>query len=183
MGPERITAPMGQGCPSQTSALGALCIGAYPVWGRGLEAETVARATLDDLELDDQGRYSLTIGGEEREAEGQWLAAPKGSNMIWVRHMYDDRDQQAHGRCTISRLDPVPPPPSICPSARFSKFVARLRLLSPAGTIESLIQVSMLAYASARRIGRAKSALRLLRVELQRYLGRWPSRCRYRIAL
>lgn len=95
--------------------------------GRGLEAQTVARATTDDLDFDGDGRYSVTIGGDESQAEGQWLAAPRGANMVWVRQFYDERALQA-GTCEIERLDKIPPPPMIDPG-RFAKRLATVAML------------------------------------------------------
>jgi len=94
--------------------------------GQGLEAQTVARVTSDDLKLDADGRFVITLGGEEADADGQWVAVPEGANMIWVRQFYDD---QAHmdGDCSIVRLDPVPPPPMI-EATRFTRRLANMGL-------------------------------------------------------
>lgn len=95
--------------------------------GRGLEAQTVARATTDDLDIDSSGRFSVTIGGEKSQAEGRWLAAPSGANMVWVRQFYDERAKQT-GTCEIERLDRVPPPPMIEPE-RFAKRLSTMAML------------------------------------------------------
>ena len=91
--------------------------------GEGFVAKTVARVTGDELVLDANGRFSLTLGGREADANGQWLAIPPGSTMIWVRQFYE----QPHGEegdCSIERLDPVAPPPGI-DGARFTKRLTR----------------------------------------------------------
>lgn len=90
--------------------------------GSGLEAQTVARVTGDELDLDAEGRFSLTLGGGQADAKGQWVAIPSGANMIWVRQFYDDREAM-DGDCRIVRLDAVDPPPLIEP-ARFAKRLA-----------------------------------------------------------
>ncbi|MEW5683725.1 MAG: DUF1214 domain-containing protein [Pseudomonadota bacterium] len=87
--------------------------------GQGLEAQTVARITSDDLECDAEGRFTLTLGGDEARAEGQWVPVPDGANMVWVRQFYDD-PARMDGDCRIVRLDPVPPPPAI-EAHRFAK--------------------------------------------------------------
>lgn len=89
--------------------------------GAGLEAQTVARVTSDDLALDAEGRFTLTLGGDPAAAEGQWVEIPKGANMIWVRQFYDD-PALMDGHCTIRRLDPVAPARIIEPG----RFVRRL---------------------------------------------------------
>lgn len=87
--------------------------------GSGLQAQTVARITSDDLECDSDGRFCLTLGGDRRDAEGQWVDIPEGANMLWVRQFYDDQAKM-DGSCTIARLDRVAPPPFIEP-IRFAK--------------------------------------------------------------
>lgn len=90
--------------------------------GQGLEAQTVARLTSDDLRLDAEGRFSVTLGGEQADAAGQWAPIPEGANMVWVRQFYDDQTKM-DGACAIARLDDVPPPPLI-EAARFAKRLA-----------------------------------------------------------
>lgn len=89
--------------------------------GQGLEAQTVARVTSDDLVLDADGRFTLTLGGDAADAQGQWVAIPDGANMIWVRQFYDD-PAAMDGDCTITRLDAVAPPPMI----EAGRFIRRL---------------------------------------------------------
>lgn len=90
--------------------------------GAGLEAQTVARVTSDDLVLDAEGRFVLTLGGDQASAEGQWVVIPEGANMVWVRQFYDDPDRM-DGDCAIARLDAVATPAIIEP-ARFSRRLA-----------------------------------------------------------
>ena len=92
--------------------------------GTGLEAQTVARVTTDDLRLDAEGWFHLTLGGSSDQAEGQWAAIPEGANMVWVRQFYDD-PAAMEGACSIARLDPVPVPVFIEP-ARFSRRLANM---------------------------------------------------------
>lgn len=109
-------------------ARGATFVSINVYAGRGLEAQTVARATSDDLQLDGDGRYSLVVGGAADGEAGRWLEAPKGANMVWVRHFYDDRAAQAWGACEISRIDPIAPPPMIDPT-QFSKRLSTVAAL------------------------------------------------------
>jgi hypothetical protein len=89
--------------------------------GEGFIAKTVARMTSDELEIDKSGAFSVTLGGKEEDAEGQWLHIPHGSTMIWVRQFLE-QPHGLEGDCRIERLDPVDPPPSI----EAERFVARL---------------------------------------------------------
>lgn len=90
--------------------------------GTSLETQTVARITSDELELDNDGGFVLTLGGNEEDAEGQWLSIPEGSNMVWVRQFYEDPAAMG-GHCRIERIDPVAAPPIIQP-ARFARRLA-----------------------------------------------------------
>jgi hypothetical protein len=91
--------------------------------GQGLEAQTVARITSDELQCDAEGRFTLTLGGEAQDAEGQWVPIPEGANMVWVRQFYDD-PARMDGDCRIVRLDPPPSPP-IIEADRFLRRLAR----------------------------------------------------------
>lgn len=91
--------------------------------GAGLEAQTVARLTSDDLELDGQGRFCVTLGGDPATAQGQWAAIPPNANMIWLRQFYDDPSAM-DGACSIVRLDPTPAP-AIIEAQRFVRRLAR----------------------------------------------------------
>lgn len=92
--------------------------------GAGLEAQTVTRLTTDDLQFDAEGRFCLTIGGEAADAQGQWAPIPAGANMVWVRQFYDDATAM-DGDCSITRLDPVAPPP-IIETRRFARRLSNL---------------------------------------------------------
>lgn len=104
------------------TAKGAVFASVNVYAGSSLETQTVARITSDDLALDAEGRFTLTLGGDEAGAEGQWLAIPDGANMIWVRQFFDD-PASMDGTCTIDRIDAVPAPPIIQP-ARFARRLA-----------------------------------------------------------
>lgn len=90
--------------------------------GQGLEAQTVARITSDDLVCDADGRFTLTLGGDAADAQGQWVPIPAGANMVWVRQFYDD-PARMDGDCAIRRLDEVEPPPAI----EAQRFARRLK--------------------------------------------------------
>lgn len=90
--------------------------------GSSLETQTVARITSDELALDASGNFTLTLGGLQAGAEGQWLPIPDGANMIWVRQFYDD-PAAMEGHCRIERIDPVAAPAIIQP-ARFARRLA-----------------------------------------------------------
>ena len=92
--------------------------------GAGLQAQTVARVTSDELKLNAEGRFSLTLGGEAAEAEGQWEPIPEGANMVWVRQFYDD-PAAMDGDCSIVRLDSQSPPAFI-EAERFARRLANM---------------------------------------------------------
>lgn len=71
--------------------------------------------------MDENGAFSVTLGGKEDDAVGQWLDIPSGSTMVWVRQFLE-QPHGVEGDCRIERLDPVAPPPSI----DGKRFVARL---------------------------------------------------------
>lgn len=118
--------------------------------GAGLEAQTVARLTSDDLELDGQGRFCVTLGGDPAEAQGQWAPIPQSANMIWLRQFYDDPSAM-DGDCSIVRLDPVPAPPII----EASRFVRRL-----ARTGATLDQASKVLARGASHEAEAPNSIR-----------------------
>jgi hypothetical protein len=105
------------------AAPGAAFVSINVYAGSSLEAQTVVRRTTDDLALDGEGRFSLTLGGEQAGAAGQWAALPENANMVWVRQFYGDPKAQG-GRCEIVRLDDVSAPP-IIEVDRFSRRLAR----------------------------------------------------------
>lgn len=80
--------------------------------GAGLKAKTVARLTSDELKFDSAGRFSVTLGGPEADAKGQWLDLPEGANMVWVREFFDEVPA-TENICSITRTDPVASAPVI----------------------------------------------------------------------
>lgn len=118
--------------------------------GAGLEAQTVARVTSDDLKCDAEGRFTLFLGGAAEDASGQWAPLPDGANMVWVRQFYDD-PAAMDGECAIVRLDPVPPPPMI-EAARFAR-----RLANMGATLD---RASKVLARSAKGEGEAPNSIR-----------------------
>ncbi|MBL8552797.1 MAG: DUF1214 domain-containing protein [Phenylobacterium sp.] len=116
--------------------------------GQGLEAQTVARITSDELVLDARGRFTLTLGGAAGDAVGQWVPIPAGANMVWVRQFYDDPERM-DGDCAIARVDDVPAPPLI-EAARFTR-----RLKNTGVTLERAAKV--LARSAAQETDAANS--------------------------
>jgi len=107
----------------------------------GLQADTVARITSDDLVFDAGRRFSVTLGGTKEEAEGAWLPLPANANMVWVRQFFDT--PQHEGRdCSITRLDSCTPTPMI-EAERFTRRLSRL-----AGTLDMASRVIAKAGAS-----------------------------------
>lgn len=106
------------------TARGAVFCSVNVYAGSGLQADTVARITSDEMKLDANGRFVLTLGGTEGDADGAWVPIPEGANMVWVRQFYDDPGRM-DGSCSIERLDEVPAPPLIEPE-RFAKRLANL---------------------------------------------------------
>lgn len=94
--------------------------------GSGFDVRAVARATSDDLDIHDDGTFSLILA-----PNGADLDLPVGSNVVWVRFFHEaDTAPSDHGTASIERLDAAATPPSIDPGAYAG------RLLRAGGTVE-----------------------------------------------
>jgi hypothetical protein len=65
---------------------------------------TTAFLTGDDLELDANGSYSITLG-VERPAVGNWLPLAPGTDNLLVRFTFQDWTRERPGSIAIERLD------------------------------------------------------------------------------
>ena len=65
---------------------------------------TTAHLTGDDLELDADGSYSITLGAE-RPAVGNWLPLAPGTDNLLVRFTFQDWARERPGTIAIERLD------------------------------------------------------------------------------
>ena len=99
--------PRGGTFQIEGDATGAAFVSLNVYAGAGLKAKTVARLTSDELKFDGAGRFSVTLGGEEADATGQWLPFPEGAKMVWLRQFFD-ATPAIENICSITRLDPVP---------------------------------------------------------------------------
>lgn len=106
------------------TARGATFVSVNVYAAAGLTADTVARATSDEMSFGADGGFSITLGGEQADAPGAWLPLPAGGNMVWVRQFFD-QTPAVENYCTIVRLDPTPVPPMI-EADRFTKRLSRL---------------------------------------------------------
>jgi len=116
------------------TARGAVFTSVNVYAGTGLQAQTVARITSDDLVCDTEGRFTLTLGGAATHARGQWVSIPEGANTVWVRQFYDE-PALMNGHCAITRVDPTEAPRPIEPT-RFSR-----RLANMAATLDTASKV------------------------------------------
>ena len=69
-------------------------------------AHSVANVTLDDLELDDKGYFSMILSAERPPGyEGDWLKLGETASMLLVRHAACDWRNEIDARLAIERLD------------------------------------------------------------------------------
>lgn len=69
----------------------------------------------DTLEIDEDGRFELIMGGEERP--GNWMPLPEGASTLAVRQFFYDWDNEVPAQLEIERIDDGErrPPPSVLP--------------------------------------------------------------------
>ncbi len=95
--------------------------------GAGLVARTVARVTSDDLDLKEDGSFSVSFGKSPAGEGSLHMPLPQGANMIWVRQFYEEPPTgEAYTR--IVRLDKAPTPPFI-EASRFARRLDRMGMV------------------------------------------------------
>ncbi len=88
-----------------------------------LDAKAVARVDDDDITVDEDGSFELTLSPEPPSDGADWIALPEGSTALWVRQFHHDAERDSLGWCRIYPLDEPARPPSIDPD----QFDANLR--------------------------------------------------------
>lgn len=91
----------------------------------GIGSEATARIDSDALVFDEDGRFEITVGGEEPDS-ANWLGLPERTGVIWVRFFHDDVASDRPGTCAIEPLATPTTPPSIDPE----KFCSQLGTLA-----------------------------------------------------
>ena len=69
--------------------------------GEGRSATATARTDSDEMHIDDDGRFELTLSPQRPEA-GDWLPLDDDANMVWVRQFHEDVAQDRLGFCSIA---------------------------------------------------------------------------------
>lgn len=84
------------------------------------DAAAVARVDTDDLTLDADGGFTLTLA-----PHGADLDLPAGARSLWIRHLHNDIRLDRAGWCRIDPIDEPGGPPAP-DDARFTGDLARL---------------------------------------------------------
>jgi hypothetical protein len=90
-----------------------------------LDAHADARIDSDALDLDEAGRFELTVSRTAPTDGSDWLRLPEGASAVWVRQFHHDAAHDELGWCRIEPLDEPTAPPSI-DVERFDRHLARL---------------------------------------------------------
>lgn len=83
----------------------------------GVAAESTGRVDVDDLDIDSDGRFSVTLSRDRPEGTRNWLPLAERSSVVWVRHFHDRIDTDAPGWCHIAPIDEPPIRQRIDPTA------------------------------------------------------------------
>jgi hypothetical protein len=108
-----------------TGTLGDAAYLSITVYAAGgvADASAAARIDSDALDVDGDGRFSVTLA-RSQPASGTWLELPEGATSVWVRFFHLDVAHDRLGTCAIAPLDPPPPGPPIDPN-RFASHLGR----------------------------------------------------------
>ena len=88
------------------------------------DAAATTRLDSDAITFDDDGGFSITVGGE-RPAGGDHLALADGTTTLWLRQFHDDVRTDRLGWCTIEPVE-APATPAVIDPDRFAHQVGRL---------------------------------------------------------
>ena len=75
----------------------------FAVYGLDSMAPVVDTLSTDDLEVAEDGRFEVFIGGEPRD--GNWLRTAPGPQRLLVRQIHADWDEELPGEVHIDRID------------------------------------------------------------------------------
>jgi hypothetical protein len=78
----------------------------------------LADRDADTLELGEDGRFELIVGGEQRPGSSEnWMPLPEGASALAVRQFFYDWDNEVPAHFEIERIDDGErrPPPSVAP--------------------------------------------------------------------
>ena len=109
------------------------------------KTEVLAELSLEDMELDGDGRFELHLGGRERT--GNWLPLGPDAVYINIREFVVDWE---HGPLTtfyIERLDDVGPPASLTPEALSTAYDQAARWVEASVTLWNQYASALMARA------------------------------------
>lgn len=101
-----------------------LSVTAYESSG-SLGASATARIDSDQLSLDDDGCFAITLSAAAPSDGGDWLSLTEPTTAVWVRQFHRDVEHDRLGWC---RIDPIDQPP-VAPSIEADRFAHRLQRL------------------------------------------------------
>jgi ribosomal protein S16 len=97
--------------------------GHIPAFGGGEDAwRTVSFLSADDLAVDAEGGFSITLASERPEAGGNWLALDPDASHVLVRQYFDDWERERPAVFSIERIGARYPRPSLTAERLASHF-------------------------------------------------------------
>jgi hypothetical protein len=107
---------------------------------------TIANAHADEWTADSGGRFELTVGGPQRDAN--WLPLAPGADTIWMRQFFYDWDRETPAPLWIERIDDgaLAAPPGLLDAG----FMAR-RLDAVATNVEANVELWVGTAAALRQ--------------------------------
>lgn len=90
-----------------------------------LDAAAGSRIDSDDLPVDADGGFTVTVSPDAPGDGRAWLRLPPGAKVLWVRQFHHDAARDRLGWCRIDPLDRPAPPPAIN-AERFAHHLTRL---------------------------------------------------------
>jgi len=75
----------------------------FSVYGEDPLSDTVASMDVSELQMDEDGNFELTLGGQEQSAN--WLPLKPGPNRLLVRQIFSDWASERPGDMRIDRVD------------------------------------------------------------------------------
>jgi hypothetical protein len=129
--------------------------------GRGVaDASAVARIDSDELAVDADGNFVVTLTREPVEAPSD-VEIPEGTSSVWVRYVHGEQTPADPGSCRIERLDPSHP--AAAPDdakferdlSRLGAFISQVPRAFEMSTAEDLAQTNSVRHWSAMTGGAA----------------------------
>ncbi len=101
----------------------------FTLYGEDALAPSIATLETDALEVDEDGRVEVVIGGTERE--GNWLPSRPGVVRLLIRQIHADWDAERPGDLHIDRIDEGrPAAPALTPEIMAARLDATSRYVA-----------------------------------------------------